>query len=142
MPSINLATTSKSQNQTHTLNYPVAHTRLLTNILALPLILQVALHKSENKSTVKILALYSVKIISHINRIKANLDIEGKGIDWFSNISQNQDFVLLGPRTLQESESADYSRRRFRLSSSTARTSKYHGQKQCTLKTMPFIRRV
>ena len=100
MPSITLATNSKPQNQTHTLNYPVAHTQLLTIILALPLILQVALHKSENKSTVRILALYSVKIISHINRIKANLDIEGKGIDWFSNISQNQDFVLLGPRTL------------------------------------------
>ena len=58
-----------------------------------------ALHKSETKSSVRILAVCSVKVISHINRIKANLTQEGNEYDWFSKIGPAQEFVLLGPRS-------------------------------------------
>ena len=58
-----------------------------------------ALHKSESKSNVRILAVCSVKVISHMARIKANLTQEGNEYDWFSKIGQTQEFVLLGPRS-------------------------------------------
>ena len=59
-----------------------------------------ALHKSEGSDKVRILAMCSVKIISHIQRLKTNLQNEGHARDWFSTIGENQDFVLLGPRRL------------------------------------------
>ena len=61
---------------------------------------QYALHKSEGSNKVRILALCSVTQISHIQRIKTNLQTEGIDRDWFSTIGENQNFVLLGPRRI------------------------------------------